>query len=109
MSINTPKPDCVACTEAKKTVEFFDKHSKRDTEPGDLTHINLWGKYDTVSINGNQYFLLMVDDSSRFITIEFLRDKSKAAKRSKNTLPNLYLMTGNLKLYVLTGEKNFLM
>ena len=64
----TPKPNYVACTEAKQSVEPFDQHSEKETEPGDLTHLDLWQKYDTISINGNQYFLLMVDDSSRFIT-----------------------------------------
>ena len=81
VNTRTPKPDCVACTEAKQSVEPFDQHFEKETEPGDLTHLDLWGKYDTVSINGNQYFLLMVDDSSRFITTEFLKDKSKAAEK----------------------------
>lgn len=43
----TPKPDCVTCTEAKQSVEPFGPHSDRKTKPGDLTHIDLWGKFDT--------------------------------------------------------------
>jgi GAG-pre-integrase domain len=41
----TLKPDCVACTEAKQHIEPFPKASSRNTQPGELTHIDLWGIY----------------------------------------------------------------
>jgi transposase InsO family protein len=90
-NVNTrsEKPDCVACTEAKQSVEPFDQHSDRKTEPGDLTHIDLWGKYDVTSINGNRYYILMVDDSGRYITTEFLKEKSEAAQKVKDYLAKL--------------------
>lgn len=108
VNINTPKPDCVACTEAKQTVEPFDQHSEKETEPGDLTHIDLWGKYDITSINGNQYFLLMVDDSSRFITTEFLRDKGRAAEKVKEYLAKLISHNRKPKAIRLDRGKEFL-
>jgi hypothetical protein len=77
---HTLKPDCIACTEAKQTVEPFDQHTDKQTLPGELTHMDLWGKYDVASINGNHYFLLMVDDASRYDTVEFLKDKKTAAQ-----------------------------
>ena len=40
---DSPKPDCIACTEAKQHVEPFLKSSIRKTEAGELTHIDLWG------------------------------------------------------------------
>lgn len=55
VDINSPKPDCIACTKAKRSVAPFNQSSKRETKPGDLTHMDLWGKYDTVSIQGNHY------------------------------------------------------
>jgi hypothetical protein len=39
------KPDCVTCTEAKQHIESFPKVTNRLTEPGELTHMDLWGKY----------------------------------------------------------------
>ena len=60
---NTPKPDCVACTEAKQHVEPFPKIVNRNMQTGDLTHIDLWGKYAIRSINGNQYYIVLVDDA----------------------------------------------
>ena len=40
----TPKLDCIACTGSKQTVEPFNESSEQVTEPGELTHINMWGK-----------------------------------------------------------------
>jgi hypothetical protein len=89
VNIHTPKPDCVACTEAKQSVEPFGRHSDRKTQPGDLTHIDLWGKYGTASINGNHYYILFVDDSGRYITTEFLKEKSEAVQKVKDYLAQL--------------------
>jgi hypothetical protein len=48
---------------------------------GQLTHLDLWGKYDIASIHGNWYYLLLVDDTTRYVTVEFLKSKSKAAQK----------------------------
>ena len=45
VDVDSPKPNCIACTEAKQHVEPFPKSSIRKTEAGELTHIDLWGKY----------------------------------------------------------------
>ena len=52
----TSKPDCRACIESKGSEEPFQKQSERKTVPGELTHIDLWGKYSIVSINRHQYY-----------------------------------------------------
>jgi transposase InsO family protein len=49
-------------------------------EPGELTHINLWGKYDMKSINGNQYYLKFIDDTRRYTIVNFLKRKDEAAQ-----------------------------
>src|SRR5271155_97140 len=75
---DSPMPDCVACTESKQHIESFPKLSNRITIIGELTHIDLWGKYTVLSINNNHYYLLMVDDSKRYTTVEFIKEKSDA-------------------------------
>jgi hypothetical protein len=85
----TPKPDCVACTEGKLTVKPFDKSAMHTKEVGELTHIDLWGKYDTTSLHGRQYYILFVDDSSRYTTVEFLKAKSQASDHIKAYLTYL--------------------
>ena len=98
----------VACAEAKQAIEPFDRHTNKETEPGDLTHLDLWGKYDTTSINGNRYFLLMVDDSSCYITMEFLKDKGGAAEKVKQYLAKLISHNRKPKDIRLDGGKEFL-
>jgi hypothetical protein len=80
----TIKLDCVMCMEAKQHVEPFPKSTNRSTEAGELTHIDLWGKYAIKSINSNQYYLLFIDDSKRYISVKFLKEKSKAAQEVIN-------------------------
>jgi len=106
--MSTPKADCLACTEAKQSVKPFDQHSERNTEPGDLTHIDLWGKYDTTSINSNHYYILFVDDSGRYVTTEFLKEKSDAAQKVKNYLTKLISHDRKPKAICIDRGKEFI-
>ena len=47
----SPKPDCIAYTKGKLTVKPFDQPATCMKNIGQLTHIDLWGKYDTSSIH----------------------------------------------------------
>ncbi len=58
---------------------------------GELTHMDLWGKYDVSSINGHQYYLLLVDDATRYVTVYFLKGKHEAAQHVKNYLTYLHV------------------
>ena len=56
IDIQTPKYDCIPCTQAKQHVESFPMTKpKRHTEPGELTHADIWGPYSVQSIHGNLY------------------------------------------------------
>ena len=79
VDLTSPQPDCPTCVEAKLHVKPFSKTVNRKTEPGELTHIDLWGKYAIKSINGNSYYILFVDDSTRYITVDFLKEKNQAS------------------------------
>jgi len=81
--------DCTACTEAKQSVIPFNKMVDHDTKAGELTHINVWGKYSVSFINGFQYYLLMVDDASRYVMVEFLKSKDQASQKVKNYFTHL--------------------
>jgi len=83
VDIQTPEPDCIPCTEAKQTVQLFNESSERMTEPGELTHINMWGKYRISSINRNQYYVVFVDDHGGFTSLDFTKLKEQASKCQK--------------------------
>jgi hypothetical protein len=83
------KPDCIACSKSKQTVEPFSKTTERKTELRELTHIDVWGKYSVASINQNNYYILFVNDSKKFSTTEFrsdsefLKQKGEAQQKIK--------------------------
>ena len=71
VDIESAKPDCEVCVQAKQSVKPFEGILDRKSKPGELTHIDLWGKYDIASINGHQYYiysLMMQQDMSLFIS-----------------------------------------
>ena len=84
MDMKSPKLDCIPCIEAKLFKAPYDPASGAETKIGELTHVDLWGKYDIKSIHGNQYYLLLIDDTTRHITIEFLRKKNQATQKVKD-------------------------
>ena len=92
---DSPKPDCIVCTEAKQHVELFPKSSIRKTKVGELTHIDLWGKYSIRLINGHQYYLLLVDNAKRFATIKCVKQKSDTAQAIINYLAHLQIQGRN--------------
>ena len=77
----SPIPDCITCTEAKLTQEPYKKIEHNTQTPGELTHIDVWGKYDRVSIEGHSYYVLFVDDATRFTTVHFLKWKDEASQK----------------------------
>jgi hypothetical protein len=89
---STSQPDCVACTEAKQSVKPFHKDNQSaHTKKGELTHMDLWGKYDVTSISGHQYYLLLVDDATRYVTVYFLKSKNEASKNVQQYLTHLHV------------------
>jgi hypothetical protein len=61
----------------------------RAKEVGELTHIDLWGKYNTTSLYSRQYYILFVDNSSCYTTVEFLEAKSQTSDHIKAYLTYL--------------------
>ena len=86
---SSPILDCIPCIQAKQSVAPFGPPMQQNTSLGELTHIDLWGKYDITSINGSSYYLLMVDNATRYTSIAFLKMKNQAAKKLKNYIMHL--------------------
>ena len=47
---------------------------------GELTHIDLVGPMNVVSLNGNSYFLTLVDDATHYVTAKPLKTKKDATQ-----------------------------
>ena len=48
--------------------------------------MDVWGKYRLTSINGNLYYIIFIDDASRFITINCMKTKLEVVQKVKNYL-----------------------
>src|SRR5258708_12975359 len=83
--------DCTACIQAKSSVQPFKGHHTPCAEKGEITHIDLWGKYDVTSIKGNQYYLLLIDDATRYVTLKFLKPKSNPPHHIQPYISHLQL------------------
>src|SRR5260370_28818294 len=49
------------------------------------------GKYDVTWIKGNQYYLLLIDDATRYVTLKFLKAKSDAAHEIQSYMSHLQI------------------
>ena len=64
VDIRSPRPNCIACTGAKHSEKPYRLAEKKQLKLGQLTHVDVWGKYETASINKHQYYVVMIDDTS---------------------------------------------
>jgi transposase InsO family protein len=56
------------------------------TRPLEMLHMDLFGPISYISIGGNKYGLVIVDDYSRFTWVFFLQDKSETQEVLKKFL-----------------------
>jgi hypothetical protein len=73
------KDRCCGACQAKKQVEAHHhaKNIMKTTRPLKMLHMNLFGPIAYISIGGNKYGLVIVDDYSHFIWVFFCKIKVK--------------------------------
>lgn len=70
---------CEDCAISKQSRSSFPTGMSRRTSASlQLVHMDICGPMSTVSLGGNKYFLLIVDDYSRKCWVYFLKNKSEA-------------------------------
>jgi gag-polypeptide of LTR copia-type/GAG-pre-integrase domain len=67
---------CKHCIQAKAHILPFNPSSSTSSSPLELIHSDLWGPSPIVSYKGYKYYVIFVDDFSRFTWIYFLKNKS---------------------------------
>jgi transposase InsO family protein len=76
---------CEACLTGKhRRTSFPHQAMRRATEPLELVHGDICGPISLVTPSGNRYFLLLVDDYSRYMWVVLLPTKDGAAAAIKN-------------------------
>jgi len=79
-AISHPEEVCDACLAGKQTRMTFPKVAQwRATKLLELLHIDLCGPITPATAGGNKYFMLIVDDYSRYMSIFMLKSKDEAS------------------------------
>lgn len=91
--------DCSSCIISKSKRSTHKPTKSRATRIGDLTHVDL-GVINVPSINGYRYYLLFVDDFSRFTTIHCISKKRDCADLIKSYSTQLFNKTGRYPLVI---------
>jgi hypothetical protein len=99
---------CSSCQAGKQVANTHPYKSQMSTHrPLELLHMDLFGPTSFISIGGNSYCLVIVDDYSRFTWVYFLRDKSNVFE----TFKSFALLAQNkfdfdIKLEVIMGRNS---
>ena len=75
---------CEACMMGKQQRKAFPHESGYWAKaPLELVHADLSGRAPTQALGGCDYYILIIDDYSRYMWVNFLRDKSEALGKFK--------------------------
>ena len=86
------RPDCVVCTEAKHSEKPYRLAEKKQLKLRQLMHVDVWGKYKTASINKYQYYVVMIDNTLQYVTVEFLKRKSEAGEKIREYMTHQFAL-----------------
>ena len=75
--------DCTTCQSAKQPALSFHKSTSISASPFDLVHSDIWGTAPTPTMGGARYFVLFIDDYSRFTWIYMMKNRHE--------LPQIYI------------------
>uniref|UniRef100_A0A2N9J0X6 Integrase catalytic domain-containing protein n=1 Tax=Fagus sylvatica TaxID=28930 RepID=A0A2N9J0X6_FAGSY len=72
--------DCVSCQLAKQPALSFTNSDSSSHASFDLIHSDIWGPSPTATIGGSKYFVIFVDDFSRYTWIYLMHNRSELAQ-----------------------------
>lgn len=68
---------CSICHFSKQKRSPFISTGSRSGNCFDLIHVDVWGSFSSISVEGFRYFMTIVDDHSRFTWVYLLKAKSE--------------------------------
>lgn len=72
---NTETKDCIPCAEGKQCRNSFQKNVPKAEELLERIHSDVCGPMEKASIGGNRYFVTFIDEASRKVFVEFLKNR----------------------------------
>ncbi|KAL5762227.1 hypothetical protein ACOSP7_018491 [Xanthoceras sorbifolium] len=79
-SITDEHFDCISCPLAKQHALPFNNSDSTSHAPFDLIHSDIWGPSPTTTVGGSKYFVIFVDDYSRYTWLYLLHSRSELSK-----------------------------
>ena len=77
---------CEACWHDKQTKVQFKTKEHFTSHPLEFIHTDLCGPVRKKDLDGELYFMLMIDDYTRMTTVSFLKKKFEAFECFKSTM-----------------------
>jgi hypothetical protein len=76
--IKPSNPICKHCQHGKQTRVKFRTKEYSTSRPLEIIHTDLCGPTKSQSLQGNHYFMLLIDDYKRMTWVAFLKHKSES-------------------------------
>jgi hypothetical protein len=76
-SVDLKSFDCISCHLGKQTHLSFNKSESLSSTPFDLVHSDIWGPAPVPTEGGSRYFVIFLDDYSRYTWIYLLQHRSE--------------------------------
>ena len=83
-SVSTENFDCVSCQLGKQPTLLFSTNESISTDIFDLIHSDVWGPSSVSNIGGSRYFVVFVDDYSRYSWIFNMKHRFELLKVYSN-------------------------
>ena len=103
--IREPKAPCAVCEECKANRPSTKTYDKISTKaPLELIHADVWGPSPVASRSGMKYYLVLVDDFTRWSTAYPLRSKDQVLDQVKVYVQRMERQTGRTVKKILTDN-----
>ena len=80
LKIPHPLPLCEVCEYAKHKKSTYPSSQTRKSYPLQLIHSDVWGPYKDVSIHDHRWFIVLVDDCTRFTWVFLMKTKLEVSQ-----------------------------
>jgi transposase InsO family protein len=76
-SVSSNSFDCISCQLGKQPALPFNNSDSHATASFDLIHSDVWGPSPVASMSGSRYFVIFVDDFSRYTWVFLMKSRSE--------------------------------
>lgn len=95
-----PRGTCEGCIAGKEKRRTFKSSGHRASEPLEIIHSDLAGPMESVSIGGNRYFVIFLDDRTSHVWVVLLKSKDQTLGVFKTFAAMIQKQTGrNIKTF----------